>query len=188
MNGNTRVLLGVTGSIAAYKSAELIRLMKTRGWDVSCVMTRAATRFIGELTLGTLSRNPVAVEMFAGSGKWKPEHISLSEWGHAMLIAPCTANVIAKLANGIADDLLTCTVLAGTVPLVIAPAMNVHMWDNPATVANVSTLTSRGVTIVDVGSGDLACGYEGRGRMAEPDRILSVLESVLGDAGGAEES
>lgn len=173
------IVLGVTGSIAAYKAAELVRLMKTKQWDVWVVMTRAAARFVGELTFRALSQNPVAVEMFDPGQELMPEHVSLADRADVLLIAPCTANVLAKLAHGIADDLLTCTALASRAPLIIAPAMNEKMWDHPATVANVEILKSRGVHIVDVGTGYLACGYEGRGRMAEPEAIVPVVESYL---------
>jgi len=173
------VLLGVTGSIAAYKAAELVRLMIIREWEVSVVMTRAATEFVSELTFRTLSRNPVAVEMFAERETWRPEHIALADWADVYLIAPCTANVVAKLAHGLADDLLTCTALATRAPLLIAPAMNEKMWEHPATQANVATLKARGVRIVEVGEGELACGYEGRGRMAAPETILQAVMEAL---------
>lgn len=174
------VVVGVTGSIAAYKAAELVRLLKTDGLDVWVVMTEAATRFVGELTFRTLSRHPVAVDMFPETGEWMPEHISLADRADAMLVAPCTANVIAKMAHGLADDLLSCTALACKAPLIVAPAMNEKMWDNPATVENVRILTSRGVCVVEVGSGDLACGYQGRGRMAAPADIVAALKEALG--------
>jgi phosphopantothenoylcysteine decarboxylase/phosphopantothenate--cysteine ligase len=125
----------------------------------------------------------VAVEMFGRPGDWKPEHVSLAERADVMVVAPCTANVLAKLAHGIADDLVTCTALASTAPLVIAPAMNEKMWDHPATRANAAALQSRGVRLVDVGSGDLACGYQGRGRLASLEQILSAVESCLAGHG-----
>lgn len=177
------VVLGVTGSIAAYKAAELVRLFKQSSWGVSVVMTRAACRFITPLTLRTLSQEPVAVEMFDAPHEWKPEHIALAERADVLLIAPCTANVIAKLTHGIADDLLTCTALACTAPVVIAPAMNEKMWDHPATQANVVQLTERGVRFVRVGSGDLACGYQGRGRMAALEDVLAAVTEALTGSG-----
>jgi phosphopantothenoylcysteine decarboxylase/phosphopantothenate--cysteine ligase len=179
MNEKPHIVLGVTGSIAAYKAAELVRLMTTRGWDVSVVMTRGATQFVGELTFRTLSRNPVSVDMFGPMEDWTPEHIGLADRADVLLIAPCTANVIAKLTHGIADDLLSCVALACAKPIVIAPAMNSNMWQHPATRANVDTLRQRGVTVVDVGTGDLACGREGRGRLAELDAILQAVERRL---------
>jgi phosphopantothenoylcysteine decarboxylase/phosphopantothenate--cysteine ligase len=176
MAKTVNVVLGITGSIAAYKAAELVRLMKKRGWDVSVVMTGAATRFVSELTFRILSRNPVAVDMFENPDEWSPGHISLADKADVIVIAPCTANVIAKLANGIADDMLTCTILASKAPVVIAPAMNENMWKHPATRANVRTLHARRAHIVDVGTGYLACGREGAGRMAGLDDIMKVVE------------
>ena len=180
MSSSKHVVLGVTGSIAAYKAAELVRLIKVRKWAVSVVMTRAATEFITPLTLCTLSQNPVAVDMFAETEDWRPEHISLADRADVLAIAPCTANVLAKLAHGIADDMLTATALACRAPLVIAPAMNEKMWDHAATQANLAVLRQRGAHIVDVGSGDLACGYLGRGRMADLGEIMAVLEKLMG--------
>ena len=177
-NDSISILLGVTGSIAAYRSAELVRLIKTAGWDLHVVMTEAATRFVGPMTFQTLSQNPVLVDQFDDSA-WRPEHILASEKADVFLIAPCTANVMAKLAHGLADDLLTSTALACPAPLMIAPAMNVHMWNHPATQANLKTLVERGAQIVDVEEGDLACGYRGAGRMAAPNDILKALTSLL---------
>jgi phosphopantothenoylcysteine synthetase/decarboxylase len=174
------ILLGVTGSIAAYKAAELARMMTARDWAVRVVMTASAARFVGELTFRTLSRNPVAVDMFAVRDTWRPDHISLAEWADVYLVAPCTANVLAKLACGLGDDLLSCTALAFDGPLVIAPAMNETMWAHPAVRANAARLIERGARLVDVGSGDLACGYQGKGRLADLDAILKETESALG--------
>ena len=185
MSSERTLLLGVTGSIAAFRAAELLRSMQNRGWDVHVVMTRGAVEFVSELTFRTLSQHPVDVEMFAHHESWRPEHIALSERADVVLIAPCTANVLAKLAHGIADDLLTCTVLAATAPLVVAPAMNVHMWNHPATQANVATLRERGVSIVDVGTGDLACGYQGAGRLADLESILRAVEEAREKGGTA---
>lgn len=173
------IVLGVTGSIAAYKAADLVRLMRKRGWDVSVIMTRGATEFITELTLRTLSRNPVAVDMFSKEHDWYPEHISLADRASALVIAPCTANVMAKLAHGLSDDLLSCTALACPAPLVIAPAMNCRMWAHPATRANLEILTERGAAIVEPDKGDLACGTEGRGRLAPLEAILAAVEKAL---------
>lgn len=174
-----RILLGVTGSIAAYKAAELLRLMQRAGWTVRVVMTRAALEFVGELTFRTLSRQPVAIEMFDRPERWEPAHIALAQNTDLMLIAPCTANMIGKIANGIADDLLSCTALSCTAPLAIAPAMNSVMLDHPATVANLDILRRRGVLLIDSGEGELACGTSGRGRMAEPATIMQALNPVL---------
>ncbi len=183
MSTSPCILLGVTGSIAAYRAAELVRLMFTRDWDVHVLMTRWATEFVGKLTFQTLSRHPVGVEMFGGDVDWRPEHIEAADRADAMVIAPCTANVMAKLAHGLADDLLTSTVLACQAPLIVAPAMNVHMWDHPATQANLAILKKRGVQIVEPAVGDLACGYEGKGRLAPLEQILAAVDAVLAGKG-----
>lgn len=171
-------ILGVTGSIAAYKSAELTRRMVKAGWEVHVVMTAAATRFVTPLTFRTLSRNPVGVDAFGEPEAWMPGHISLAERATIVVVAPCTANVLAKIAHGLADDLLCATVLATQAPLVLAPAMNSGMWQNPATQANLETVHARGVHIVDADTGDLACG-SGKGRMAAPQAILQMAQRVL---------
>lgn len=173
------IVLGVTGSIAAYKAAELVRLFKKRGWTVSVIMTRAATKFVGELTFRTLSQNPVGIDMFDFPEEWCPEHLSLAQRADAVLIAPCTANVIAKIAHGLADDLLSATVLAAAAPVVIAPAMNDKMWANAATQANVRLLKSRGIHMVGVETGELACGCEGNGRLASLDKIIAAVDQAL---------
>jgi len=179
MPDNKHVLLGVTGSIAAYKAAELVRLFKKEDWSVRVVMTQAATRFVGQLTFRTLSQNPVALDMFQEPESWRPAHISLADEAAVFVIAPCTANVLAKLAHGLADDLLTATALATRAPIVIAPAMNEKMWDHPATRQNVEALNARGVTIVDVDTGDLACGDKGRGRLAPLETILAAVRGKV---------
>ena len=169
-----KVVLGVTGSIAAYKACELVRLFVKRGDDVHVVMTEHARAFMTPLTFQTLSRNPVECDMFASQQDWKPEHISLAEAADLMVVAPATANMLAKMAHGIADDLLSSTLLATKAPIVVAPAMNDGMWANAATQANIEMLASRGVHVVQPGTGDLACGTSGTGRMAEPSEILSI--------------
>ncbi|MDR2849288.1 MAG: hypothetical protein LBW77_01920 [Verrucomicrobiota bacterium] len=173
------ILLGVTGSIAAYKACELTRLFIKNGHSVHVVMTAAAAQFVAPLTFRTLSRNPVALDLFGEPDEWTPGHISLAERADALVIAPCTANVIAKLAHGLADDLLTATALAMRAPLLIAPAMNTGMWENPATQANLATLASRGAAFVDAGTGDLACGASGKGRMAEPQTVFAAAAALL---------
>ncbi len=170
-----KVLLGVTGSIACYKAAELVRRFIARDWAVKVLMTEGATRFVTPLTFRSLSRNPVYLEMFPENEEWRPDHITLGEWPDVFCVAPCTANVMAKLAHGIADDLLTCTALAMQAPLVIAPAMNDRMWNHPATQENSRVLRERGTTIIDVGQGDLACGYVATGRLADLDTIEQCL-------------
>lgn len=173
------VVLGVTGSIATFKAVELLRLMQKKGWDISVVMTDGATRFVTPLTFQTLSRNTVGLGLFDEVDGWHPEHIAYADRADVLVIAPCTANVMAKLAQGLADDLLTCTALATKAPLVIAPAMNDNMWAHPATRTNRELLQSRGVTFVEVGSGELACGREGEGRLADLQQIISDVELVL---------
>ena len=173
------VVLGVTGSIAAYKAAELVRLMIKAGWSVHVVMTEAATRFVTPLTFRTLSRNPVGVNAFDDPEDWMPGHISLAERADIVVVAPCTANVLAKLAHGMADDLLTATVLATRAPLLIAPAMNTGMWDHPATQANLTTVRARGTGVVEAAAGELACGTTGPGRMAEPEAVLEAARRMI---------
>jgi len=168
-----RVLLGVTGSIAAYKAAELVRLFVKNGDDVRVVMTPAATEFVTPLTFRTLSRNDVCVEQFASAGEWRPEHVALAECDIAV-VAPATANTLAKMRCGIADNLLTSVLLATRARVVVAPAMNTGMWNNAATRENLAALESRGVKVVAPGSGELACGTSGEGRMAEPSEIFEA--------------
>lgn len=177
--GQPNIVLGVTGSIAAYKAAELVRLMRQKKWDVHVIMTAGATRFITPLTFQTLTRNPVGQGMFDEPAEWRPEHISWADHADVLVIAPCTANVIAKLAHGLSDDLLSCTALACTAPLVIAPAMNARMWDHPATQANVELLKSRGAILVDVAAGELACGDLGRGRLAALPDVMTAVQAAL---------
>lgn len=176
------VLIGVTGCIAAYKSAEIVRALQKRGLRVKVVMTEHATHFVDPLTFRSLTHEPVAVGLFDDPSD-PIHHISLAEEADLFLIAPCTANVAAKIAHGIADDLLTTTALACTAPLVVAPAMNVHMYEAAATQENLSTLARRGARIVEAGSGYLACGDVGRGRLAEIEDIVDcVLDTLEGDA------
>jgi phosphopantothenoylcysteine decarboxylase/phosphopantothenate--cysteine ligase len=167
--------LGVTGSIAAYKACELVRLFVKNGDDVRVVMTDHAKEFVTPLTFRTLSRNPVENAMFADPLDWKPGHISLAEAADVLVVAPATANIIAKMANGIADDLLSSVALATNAPIVVAPAMNTGMWENVATQANIATLKKRGVRFVEVGDGELACGTSGHCRMAEPEAIFEAV-------------
>ena len=174
------IVLGVTGSIAAYKAAELVRVFIRGGHGVHVVMTKAATEFVTPLTFRTLSRNPVAVGMFDEPAGWEPRHVSLASLADVLVIAPCTANVLAKLAHGIADDELTATALACRAPLVVAPAMNNAMFAHPATQANLGILRERGVTIAEPEEGELACGATGQGRLAPVDSIAQAVFTVLG--------
>ena len=167
-----KILLGVTGSIAAYKAAELVRLFVKAGDEVQVVMTEAATKFVSPLTFQTLSRNPVFVDAFAPPAAWKPEHVSLAAWADVALVAPATANTLAKMRFGLADNLLTETLLATRAPVVVAPAMNAGMWAAAATQENLAVLKARGVAVVGPADGELACGVTGAGRMAEPEAIF----------------
>jgi len=173
------IVVGVTGGIAAYKTCELVRGLVKRGHRVKVVMTEAATRFVTPLTFRTLTSEPVTVSMWADGPEAKINHISLAEEADVVVIAPCTANVIAKLAHGRADDMLTTTALASEAPLVVAPAMNVHMWRKPVTVGNVAALRARGAVIVEPVSGELACGDVGEGRLAPVEVILEAVEAEL---------
>ena len=171
---NRRVVLGVTGSIAAYKAVELVRLLVKGGDDVTVVMTPAATEFVRPLTFQTLSRNPVYVEQFAPPVAWKPEHIALSDCDVA-IVAPATANTIAKMRYGIADNLLTSTLLATRAPIFVAPAMNTGMWESAATQENIAALRARGVNVIDPENGELACGASGSGRMMSVEEIYKKV-------------
>jgi len=180
-----KVALGVTGGIAAYKSAEIVRLLQDRGLRVQVIMTRSAQEFVKPLTFAALSGEKVITGLFSGAGDQANldsaiEHIAVAQSIDALLVAPATADVIAQFAQGIASDFLTTLYLATTAPVVIAPAMNVNMWDHPATQANLATLRSRGVHIVEPGSGYLACGMTGSGRLAENDAIVAATLEALG--------
>lgn len=175
-----KTVLGVTGSIAAYKACELARLFVEAGDEVKVVMTEAATKFVTPLTFRTLSRNDVFVDGFDGPD-WKPVHIALAEEADLVVVAPASADFIAKMRFGLADDLLSSLLLAARAPVAIAPAMNPAMWENPAVQENVSALVARGVTLIEPGEGVLACAASGKGRMPEPSRIF---EAVAGLAGG----
>lgn len=171
------ILLGVTGGIAAYKTAELIRRLRDHQAVVRVIMTHAATQFITPLTLQTLSGNPVHTELFDLQAEATIGHIELARWADVMLIAPATANFLAKLTHGIADDLLSTVCLATTVPLKVAPAMNQHMWRAAATQENCSKLQQRGVELWGPGSGEQACGEVGAGRMLEPAELIELLHT-----------
>jgi len=180
-----KVALGVTGGIAAYKSAEIVRLLQERGIRVQVVMTRAAQEFVRPLTFAALSGEKVITGMFSPGEEHEPnissaiEHIAVAQSIDALLVAPATADVLAHFAQGIASDFLTTLYLATRAPVVVAPAMNVNMWNHPATQANLETLRKRGVKIVDPGSGYLACGMTGAGRLAENETIVAVVLDTL---------
>ncbi|MFI5177796.1 MAG: bifunctional phosphopantothenoylcysteine decarboxylase/phosphopantothenate--cysteine ligase CoaBC [Vicinamibacterales bacterium] len=174
-----RVGLGVTGGIGVYKAVEVVRLLQKRGHDVHAVMTRSARRFVGPLTFEAITRHPVITSQFAPGLNADIEHIALASSLDLLVIAPATANVIGKIANGIADDFLTALYLATTAPVLVAPAMNTNMWEHPAVRANVDRLGARGVYFVDPGEGYLACGWVGKGRLAEPDAIADAADRLL---------
>ncbi|MEJ9218773.1 bifunctional phosphopantothenoylcysteine decarboxylase/phosphopantothenate--cysteine ligase CoaBC [Paenibacillus glucanolyticus] len=180
LNGKV-IVLGVTGGIAAYKAATLCSRLVQRGADVHVIMTESAKQFIPELTLQTLTKNPVYSDTFDERDPSVVSHIHLADLADLVLIAPATANVIGKMAHGLADDMLTTTLLATTAPVMISPAMNVHMYTHPAVMANMETLVSRGVAMIEPGEGLLACGYVGKGRMEEPDTIVDVVERFFND-------
>ena len=171
------IVVGVTGGIAAYKSCELVSRLKKCGAQVRVVLTEHACRFVPPLTFETLSGNPASTDTFAP--RRELEHIALAKWADLFLIAPATANCLAKLAGGIADDLLSTTALAMTCPVLIAPAMNANMYRHPATQANLETLKGRGVRFVGPGTGHLACGDDDVGRMSEPAEIVEAAEAAL---------
>lgn len=174
------VLIGVTGCVAIYKTCEIVRQLQKAGVRVKVVMTEHATNFINPTLFRSLTREPVAVGLFDDAPGAPIHHVSLAKEADLFLIAPCTANVMAKLAHGIADDLLTTTALATTAPIIIAPAMNVHMYENAATQDNMRILRERGVAFVDAESGYLACGDVGKGRLADPQVITAAVLEMLG--------
>lgn len=178
LRGKT-IVLGITGGIAAYKSAELVSALRKKGAEIICIMTAAACEFITPLTLSTLSGNPVYKEMFAERAVPEVEHIALADRAELFIIAPATANIIGKIASGIADDILTASVMATTAPVLIAPAMNVHMYQNPTVQDNIRRMQANGYCIVEPEEGFLACGYEGKGRLAGIDKIIDQAEILL---------
>ena len=179
MLAGKRIVIGVTGSIAAYKAAVLIRGLVKAGAEVKVVMTASAKEFITPLTLATLSKNPILVDFFdPEDGRWN-SHVSLGEWADALLIAPATANTLGKMAAGIADNLLTTTYLSAKCPVLAAPAMDLDMYAHPATQKNLETLRGFGCHIIEPASGELASGLTGKGRMAEPEEIIAALALFL---------
>lgn len=173
------ILVAVTGGIAAYKVPELVRALRRAGHRVRCVMTPEATRFVAPLVLQTLSCETVRTQLLDPSEEGEIDHVALADWAELLVVAPATAHTLAKLAHGLADDLPSAIALATRAPLLVAPAMNVNMWRHPATEANVASLRARGVQIVGPESGELACGWEGQGRMAEPSAIAEAVERAL---------
>jgi phosphopantothenoylcysteine decarboxylase/phosphopantothenate--cysteine ligase len=179
MLSNKKILLGVTGSIAAYKAALLVRLFIKQNNEVKVLMTESAKDFITPLTLSTLSKRPVNLSFFdAQSGVWT-SHVDLGEWADLFLIAPATANTIAKMATGVCDNLMLATYLSASCPVYIAPAMDRNMYQHPATQTNIRILEERGNIIIPVVYGELASGLKGEGKMAEPEDIISQIASKL---------
>ena len=198
---NKKIIVGVTGGIAAYKIPQLVRLLKKEGAEVQVVVTEAAKSFVTPQTLSVLSENLVLSDFFKnGQGEWN-NHVHLALWADAIVIAPAGANTLAKMAHGLCDNLLMSIILSSRCPIWVAPAMDLDMWTHASTQANIKTLTSQGVNIIDPEDGELASGLSGKGRMAEPEQIFAVLESqllpapnyftgkrVLVTAGGTQES
>src|SRR6058998_125354 len=177
------IALGVTGGIGAYKAVEVARGLQKRGHEVVAVMTASATRFVGPLTFEAITRRRVITDQFESGANADIEHIALASTIDLLVIAPATANILAKFANGIADDFLTTLYTATRAPVLVAPAMNTQMFSHAAIRRNLDTLAERGVRFVEPGEGYLACGWIGKGRLAEPDEIVSAAESILRPAG-----
>jgi len=173
------IVLGITGSIAAYKAADIASHLTKAGHQVTCVLSKGAVEFVTPLTLATLSRRPVITDLFAEKEGWQPGHIQVADEADLLLIAPASANVLAAMAHGFANDALTAIALATRAPILIAPAMNGKMWLHPATLRNVETLKSWGAQFVDPAEGLLACGYEGVGRLAPVEEIVAKALAVL---------
>ncbi|HEU5079917.1 MAG TPA: flavoprotein [Opitutaceae bacterium] len=174
-----RIVLGISGSIAAYKAADLTSQLRKRGAEVFPVMSAGAREFITPLTIQTLARQPIASDLWAEGSGWQPGHVELADKADLLAVAPATANVIAEFANGLASDFLSSLYLVCRAPVLIAPAMNGKMWAHPATQKNVETLTSRGVQFIGPEEGMQACGYEGLGRLWPVDGIVAKIEEIL---------
>lgn len=179
------IILGVTGSIAAHKAVDVCSLLVKAGANVNVVMTRDAQEFITPLPFKTLSRNPVITSLYDEEEGWRPAHIRLADEADLILVAPATANTLAKLAQGQADDALGCIALAANpeAKLLLAPALNGKMWEHPATQSNVALLKERGAQLIGPAAGDLACGYEGLGRLAPVEEIVAETRAALGEEG-----
>ena len=179
MLSGKKILIGITGGISAYKSAVLVRLFKKANAEVKVIMTKAAKQFVQPLTFATLSQNPVYTDFFSPeNGEWN-SHVKLGLWADLFVIAPATANTVAKIANGLADNLLTTTCLSARCKIMVAPAMDLDMYSNPATQKNFSILRERGVLFAEAGDGFLASGLSGKGRMAEPEEIFEAAKNYL---------
>ena len=179
------IALGVTGGIGAYKAVEIARGLQKNGHEVVAVMTRSATQFVGPLTFEAITRREVIIDQWKAGANADIEHISIASTIDLLLVAPATANTVGKFANGLADDFLSSLFVATRAPVLIAPAMNTNMFEHPAVAKNLATLIARGVHVVDPGSGYLACGWIGKGRLAEPADVVAAAEQVLRSKGGA---
>lgn len=170
-----KITLGVCAGIAAYKACEIIRLLKKDGHQVQVMMTEGSKKFITPLTLQTLSGHSVATDMFDLTQESEIGHIHLADWPDIVLIAPATADVLARMAQGLCNDIVTTVLLATKAKVVVAPSMNVNMFEHPATQENIAKLKARGVQVIDPESGELACGWNGTGRLADPQKIVAAL-------------
>lgn len=177
MINKKNILLGVSGGIAAYKACTLTSKLTQQGANVKVMMTESAAKFVSPLTFQALSRNPVYTDTFDEKDPNKIAHIDVADWADIAIIAPATANIIGKLANGIADDMLSTTLLATKAVVYVAPAMNVHMYAHPAVIKNMKQLEAFGYHFIEPGAGYLACGYVGKGRLEEPESIIRVIEN-----------
>lgn len=174
-----RILLAISGGIAAYKAPELVRALRRAGHEVRCALTPEAARFVSPLSLQAVSGETVRQDLFDAGEEGEIDHIGLADWADLIVVAPATANLLAKMAHGLADDLVSAVLLATRAPLLVAPAMNVNMWSHPATQSNLEVLRARGVSFVGPDAGALACGWEGVGRMSDPEQIAAVATSML---------
>lgn len=183
INKNKKILIGVTGGIAAYKVCSLINALKREGNEIKVIMTNAATKFVTPLTFQTLTNSPVYIDTFETVDKSKVEHIDLADWCDVFILVPATANTISKIALGIADNLLTTVIMAlpKKTPVIIVPAMNVHMWENPLLQENVAMLKKHKNKYIFVGpeKGELACGYEGIGKISKIEEIVKTIKKLL---------
>ena len=176
---NKNIVLGITGGIAAYKACEIISLLKKEKANIDCIMTENATKFITPLTIQTLSKNKAIIDMFELPNEYKPTHISLAQKADLILVAPATANIIGKIANGIADDMLSTTIMASKAKVVFAPAMNNNMYTNPIVQANIEKLKQYGYLFIEPSVGNLACGTSGIGRLEDPEQIVKEVIQIL---------
>ena len=176
LNGK-KIVLGITGSIAVYKACEIVRLLMKQNAEVIVVMTKSAKEFVAPLTFKTLTGNTVITDMF--NAEAPVPHIRLGEWADFVIVAPSTANIVGKMASGIADDILSTFLMSVKAPVLVAPAMNLNMLSNPAYIRNVKTLKQDGVCFIDAEEGYLACGYEGAGRLASPEKIIDEASNII---------